>query len=299
MKDRSLDSVKTFLAVAECKSFTAAAARLDVTPAAVSKTIKVMEKRHGVVLFQRTTRSVALTEVGASLFTSLRPAAVQIDDAFAALNAYRNHPVGTLRLTVPRALGSLVLKPLVSHFRRVCPDVTLDISLDDGTLDLVASGFDAGIRLGQSVAQDMVAVRLTPDLSWSVVGSPAYFSRATRPLVPEDLIQHETIRYRFLTSGALHQWKFTKNRRPLVVETPGRLIVNDTTLIAEFARTGLGLAYLADIEVEGDLDSGRLEQVLKPFIPKTSGLYLYFPAQTQKQPKLRAFIDVAVDFRKR
>ncbi len=297
MKNHSFDSVKTFLAVAELKSFTAAAARLGVTPTAASKAIKLMERQHGVVLFQRTTRHVGLTEAGASLLNSLRPAAAQIEDAFTALNSYRDHPIGTLRLTVPRALGSLVVKPLVARFRRACPDVTLDISLNDGAIDLVSGGFDAGIRLGQSIAQDMVAVRLTPDLQWSVVGSPDYFSEYGRPAAPEDLIRHETIRYRFLTSGALHHWGFLRKKAFFRVETNGGLIVNDTTLIAEFAREGLGLAYMADMEIAADINSGKLEQALKAFIPRTSGLYLYFPTGTQKQPKLRSFIDIAVSMK--
>lgn len=298
-ENTSLDGVKTFLAVAELKSFTAAAGRLGVTPTAASKAIKAMEQRHGVVLFQRTTRRVALTEAGASLFSHLRPAAAQIDDAFASLNAYRDHPMGTLRLTVPRALGSLVIKPLVAHFRLACPLVTLDVSLDDAAVDLVGSGFDAGVRLGQSVARDMVAVRLTPDLHWSVVGAPSYLAKAGIPLTPEELMRHETIRYRFLTSGALHHWKFVRGSQCFQVETPGGLIVNDTTMIAAFAREGLGLAYLADVETAEDVSQGRLQRVLKTFIPTTSGLYLYFPAATQKQPKLRAFIDIAVDLSKR
>lgn len=291
--DSNLDGVKAFLAVAEHRSFTTAAARLGVTPTAASKAVKVLERRHGVVLFQRTTRSVALTEAGAALFASLRPAAAQIDDAFAALNAYRDHPMGTLRLTMPRALGALVIQPVVAKFRRACPDVTLDLSLNDGAVDLVAAGFDAGIRLGQAIAQDMVAVRLTPDLRWSVVGSPAYFAKAGRPRTPEDLMRHQTIRYRFHTSGALHHWQFARKKQAFTVETQGGLIVNDSTLIAQFAREGLGLAYMSDLEIARDLASGRLERVLEAFVPPTSGLYLYFPAQTQKQAKLRAFVDMA------
>ena len=297
MKTSAFDGVETFLAVAELKSFTAAALRLGVTPTAASKAIKAMENRHGVILFQRTTRSVSLTEAGESLFASMRPAASQIVDAFAALNAYHNRPRGTLRLTVPRALGALLLKPLISQFRRSCPEVKVDISLDDGAVDLVALGFDAGVRLGQSVAQDMVAVKMTPELRWSVVGSPGYFSASGRPSTPEELVGHETIRYRFISSGAIHRWKFVRNSQSFHVETNGGLIVNDTTLIAEFARQGLGLAYMADMEVAADVSSGRLERVLESFIPNSTGLYLYFPVRTQNQTKLRAFIDMAVSMK--
>lgn len=297
MKTSAFDGVEAFLAVAELRSFTGAAARLGITPTAVSKAVKLLERRHGVILFQRTTRNVAPTEAGLALFAGMRPAAAQIGDAFAALNLYRDSPSGTLRLTVPRALGPMVLTPLVTRMRRACPDVKFDISLDDGAVDLLARGFDAGIRIGESVAQDMVALRLTPDLLWSVVGAPAYFDDSGVPATPEQLVEHETIRYRFLTSGAVARWKFIRDGRAFHVETGGALVVNDTTLIAQFVRHGLGLAYLPEIEIAPDLTAGRLLRVLQPFMPPTSGLYLYFPQSTQHQPKLRALIDMAASLR--
>jgi DNA-binding transcriptional LysR family regulator len=291
MKNTSLDGIRNFLAVAEHKSFSAAALHLGVTPTAVSKAVKVLEQQHGLMLFKRNTRSVALTEAGASLYGSLARATTQIDDAFAALAVFRDRPVGNLRLTVPRALGALVMKAVMPRFRSGFPEVTIDLSLDDGAVDLVAQGYDAGIRLGQSVEQDMVAVRLTGDLSWSVVGSPDYFERAGRPATPEDLLRHETMRYRFHTSGALHKWRFVRDGEEFFVETAAAIVVNDTTLIADFARSGLGLAYMPDVEIEQDIASGRLERVLQSYVPVSTGLFLYFPARTQSQPKLRAFID--------
>jgi DNA-binding transcriptional LysR family regulator len=291
MKNTSLDGIRNFLAVAEHKSFSAAALHLGVTPTAVSKAVKVLEQQHGLMLFKRNTRSVALTEAGASLYGSLASATAQIDDAFAALAVFRDRPVGNLRLTVPRALGALVMKAVMPRFRSEFPEVKIDLSLDDGAVDLVEQGYDAGIRLGQSVEQDMVAVRLTGDLSWSVVGSPAYFARAGRPATPEDLLRHETMRYRFHTSGALHKWRFVRGGEEFFVETAAAIVVNDTTLIADFARSGLGLAYMPDVEIEQDIASGRLERVLSSYVPASTGLFLYFPARTQSQPKLRAFID--------
>jgi DNA-binding transcriptional LysR family regulator len=291
MKNTSLDGIRNFLAVAEHKSFSAAALHLGVTPTAVSKAVKVLEQQHGLMLFKRNTRSVALTEAGASLYGSLASATAQIDDAFAALALFRDRPVGNLRLTVPRALGALVMKAVMPRFRSEFPEVTIDLSLDDGAVDLVEQDYDAGIRLGQSVEQDMVAVRLTGDLSWSVVGSPAYFARAGRPATPEDLLRHETMRYRFHTSGALHKWRFVRDGEEIFVETAAAIVVNDTTLIADFARSGLGLAYMPDVEIEQDIASGRLERVLRSYVPLSTGLFLYFPARTQSQPKLRAFID--------
>ena len=186
-----------------------------------------------------------------------------------------------------------MLKNLAPRFQSAYPDVSLDISLDDGEVDLLEQGYDAGIRLGQSVAQGMVAVRLTGDLAWSVVATPAYFARAGRPLIPEDLVRHETVRYRFHRSKALAPWTFVCDGERFHVETGQKLVVNDTGLIADFARSGLGLAYLPDIEIAQDLADGRLERVLEAFIPPSSGMFLYFAARTQSQPKLRAFIDMA------
>ena len=293
MKSASLDTIRIFLAVAELKSFTAAAIRLGVTPAAASKAVKVLEAQHGVIVFSRNTRRVALTEAGSVLYASLLAATSQIDDAFAALTRFRDRPAGTLRLTVPRALGALVLKGLAPRFQQAYPDVSLDISLDDGEVDLREHGYDAGVRLGQSVEEGMVAVRLTDELNWSVVGAPAYFARAGRPRIPEDLVRHDTVRYRFHSSKGLPRWSFVRDGHTFHVDTAYKLAVNDTGLIAEFAKSGQGLAYLPDIEIAQDLANGLLERVLEPFVPRSSGLFLYFAARTQSQPKLRAFIDMA------
>ena len=291
----TLDAIRIFLAVAEMKSFTAAAIRLGITPAATSKAVKLLEAQHGVVLFTRNTRRVGLTEAGGALYPSLLAATGQIDDAFTALTSFRDRPAGNLRLTVPRALGAFVLRRLVPRFQRAYPDVTLDISLDDSEVDLLEQGYDAGMRLGHSIAQDMVAVRLTADLKWSVVGSPAYFERAGRPIAPEDLVRHETLRYRFHGSKVLPRWRFVRDGAEFHVETGQQLVVNDTGLIADFARSGLGLAYLPDIEIADDIVAGRLQRVLQAFVPDSSGIFLYFADKTQRQPKLRAFIDMALD----
>ncbi|MGY2289507.1 LysR family transcriptional regulator [Pseudomonas sp. SDO528_S397] len=293
MNSDPFSGLTEFLAVAELKNFTQAAARLGVTPTAVSHAVKTLEKRTGVLLFQRTTRRVALTEAGVTLYTRLRPAAGEIDEALAALGNFRDRPMGTLRLTVPRLSGKLLIEPLIPRFRQAFPDVMLDISLDDATVDLVTQGFDAGIRLGDSIDKDMIAVRLTPDLSWSVVGSPAYFARAGIPLAPEDLTAHDTIGYRFLTSGMAHRWEFTRAGREFTMGVQGALVVNDRNLMIAAARAGQGLAYVSDFEVRDDLASGALVKVLAPFVPPSAGLYLYFPSRTQSQPKLRAFIDLA------
>ncbi|WP_194724251.1 LysR family transcriptional regulator [Noviherbaspirillum malthae] len=289
----SLDLIRIFLAVAKHRSFSLAAQELAISPTACSKGVRALERRHGVVLFRRTTRSVSLTEPGVSLLAMLKPAIDQIEEAFTALEPFRERPAGRLRITAPRALGLRVARLLVPGMRANYPDVSLDLSLDDGVIDLVAQGYDAGIRLGQSIEQDMVTVRLSRELSWSVVAAPQYLGRHGAPGVPQDLLNHKTIRYRFNSSGLLHAWRFTGPDGAYELETDTALVANDTAAIAEFARQGLGYAYLPDIEIEADLRQGHLVRVLDTFVPKTTGLYLYFPVRTQAQPKMRALIEQA------
>lgn len=296
MNHDPFDGLTEFLAVAEHKSFTLAATRLAVTPTAVSHAIKLLERRTGVLLFQRTTRRVALTEAGASLFARLRPAASEIDEALAVLSGFRDQPMGTLRITAPRLSGALLIEPLMPLFREAYPQVSLDISLDDATVDLMESGFDAGIRLGESIEKDMIAVRLTPDLQWSVVGSPAYFARAGKPLSPEDLTRHACIGFRFANSGNAHRWEFRRDGRDFTVGVESGVLVNDRKLLISAARNGLGLAYACNLEIIDELANGQLERVLQPLVPLSSALYLYFPSRTQTQPKLRAFIDMATQW---
>lgn len=296
MNHDPFDGLTEFLAVAEHKSFTLAATRLAVTPTAVSHAIKLLERRTGVLLFQRTTRRVALTEAGASLFARLRPAASEIDEALAVLSGFRDQPMGTLRITAPRLSGALLIEPLMPLFRQAYPQVSLDISLDDATVDLMESGFDAGIRLGESIEKDMIAVRLTPDLQWSVVGSPAYFAKAGKPLSPEELTRHACIGFRFASSGSAHRWEFRRDGRDFTVGVESSVLVNDRKLLISAARNGLGLAYACNLEIIDELANGQLERVLQPFVPLSSGLYLYFPSRTQTQPKLRAFIDMATQW---
>lgn len=289
----SIELIRLFLAVAEHRSFTLAARRLDVTPTAVSKGVRALERKHGVTLFTRNTRNVALTEAGAGLLAILRPAVGQIDDAFAELAQFRQRPAGRLRITAPRAWGFLLARHLVPRMQAIYPDITFDLSLDDGLVDLVAAGFDAGVRLGQSIAEDMVAIRLSRPLSWSIVAAPQYFSRHGIPATPHDLLQHRTIRYRFATSGALPPWRFTGSDGEFQLDTDATLCANDTAMIAELARKGLGIACLPDIEIEDDVRHCRLQRVLVRHVPETSGLYLYFPMRSQNQPKVRALIEQA------
>lgn len=288
-----------FLAVARHASFRAAAAELGVTPAAVSQAVRVLEAKTGLVRFQRTTRRVGLTEAGEKLLTRVRPAATEIADAFAALTDLRERPAGLLRLSVPRVAVPLVIEPVLPDFRRAYPDVAVDVDVNDAAIDLTSNNLDAGIRIGEQVERDMIAVRLTPDLRWSVLGAPAYFASRGRPRTPEELTRHECIRYRFLTAGSIYRWEFERGGREFSVDVPGGVTVNDGSLMMSLALQGMGLIYTADLFAARELAARQLESVLDEFLPRTQGLFLYFPARTQTQPKLRAFIDLVTAASKR
>jgi DNA-binding transcriptional LysR family regulator len=282
-----------FLAVAESGGFTLASARLGVSPAAVSQTIKALEARLGVALFVRTTRRVRLTEAGTALLSRVKPAAAEIIDAVDAVGTAQDEPSGFLRLTVPRMAVPLFIDQIVSALRHQHPKIAVEVAVEDATIDLLERGFDAGIRIGEYLELDMVGVRLTRDITWSVVASPSYLTAHGCPESPEDLAAHETIRYRFPSSGAIYRWEFERNGRALSVDPPGSLIVNDAALLVSLAVSGLALSYVADIAVETELRAGLLVRVLEPFLPTTPGLFLYFPQRAQTQPKLRALIEVA------
>ena len=282
-----------FLAVAEHASFRAAAAELRVTPAAVSQAIRALEARVGMPLFQRTTRHVALTEAGAAFLARLRPAAGEIGEALEALATLRRRPIGHLRLSVPRIALDLVIVPVLPEFRRVYPDVKVEVEVDDTSVDLTAARLDAGIRIGGFIERDMVAVRLTPDLRWSVLGAPSYFAARGRPRAPEELTEHECIRYRFPTARVVYRWEFVRKGKAFSLDPPGSVVVNDHMTMIALASRGVGLAYTADLIAARELAAGELEPVLASHLPTRPGLFLYFPARNQAQPKLRAFIDLA------
>jgi DNA-binding transcriptional LysR family regulator len=282
-----------FAAVAETRSFTAAAARLGISPAAVSQTVKLLETRLGTPLFIRTTRRVGLTEAGAALYAGIAPATAEIAAALDAASALADAPAGLLRLTVPRMAVDLVVTRVMQAMRSTYPKVAIEVSVDDNAVELPGHAFDAGIRIGEYIERDMVAVRLTEDIQWSIVASPTYLDRSGRPETIEDLIDHDVIGYRFPASGSIYRWEFEREGRSLSVDTKGSVIVNDGTLLVSLAVAGLGLAYVADIAVKDEVASGVLIPVLTRFLPSSAGLHLYFPRHAQRQPKLRAFIDVA------
>ena len=295
----AFSGLSEFLAVAQHSSFRAAAADLGVTPAAVSQAIRALEARTGLVLFQRTTRRVGLTEAGTRLLARVKPATGEIGSAFDELADLRSRPAGLLRLTVPRVAVPIIVEPVLGEFRRAYPDITVDIDVSDATVDLTRHHFDAGIRIGEYLERDMIAVRVTPDIRWSVLGAPAYFAARGRPRTPEDLTRHECIRYRFVTSGSVYRWEFERAGREFSVDVPGGITLNDSSLMLTLARTGAGLIYVGDLFAARELAAGELESVLEAFLPTTPGLFLYFPTRTQLQPKLRAFVDFLTAFAKR
>lgn len=280
-----------FLAVAEKRSFRGAARDLGVTCGAVSQAIRALEARVGLPLLQRTTRSVALTEAGAALYDRLRPASTEIVDAIKALEAMGSQPSGTLRITVPRMAVPLLLEPVMGEFRKRYPLVLLDVSANDALIELGAGGFDAGIRLGEAVAKDMIGLPLTPAMKWAVVGAPAYFDEHGHPQTPRELLQHEGICCRKPTHGQRHRWEFLEKGRIVVLDVPAAIVVDDGEVALSLARQGLGLAYTAEMLIEEDVACGRLVTTLDAYTPTSPGFFLYFPAGTQSQPKLRALID--------
>lgn len=292
-RDHRFAGLTEFLAVADGAGFRAAAAELGVTPAAVSQAIRALETRIGLPLFQRTTRRVVLTEAGQILLDRLRPAAAEIGDALDVLAALRERPSGLLRLSVPRMALPLVVEPALESFRRLYPDVAVEIDVEDAAIDLVEGRFDAGIRIGEAIGGDMVAVRLTPDFRWCVFGAPSYFAENGRPNAPDDLARHQCIRFRFRRARTVYRWEFEKDGRDVSIDPPGGVVVNDGDLALAMAARGLGLAYTADLAASRWVESGVLEPALTGFAPVTPGLCLYFPARNRTQPKLRAFIDVA------
>ncbi|MFY1827193.1 LysR substrate-binding domain-containing protein [Myxococcus fulvus] len=278
-------------AVADKRSFTAAAAQLSVTPSALSQSIRALEERVGVRLLQRTTRSVGLTEAGERFLAQLRPAMASIHAAFESLDAVRGRPSGTLRLNVPRLAIATVLDSILGDFLAANPELKLDIVVDDGITNIVEHGFDAGIRLGETLDKDVVALRVTDDLRMTVVGSPAYLSARGRPKHPRDLHAHDCINYRHLRSGTMYRWEFSDKGRDLTVAVEGRLVVNDNELMIRGALDGVGLAYVMEHTVERELADKRLVRVLANYCPPFPGLFLYYPSRAQLPLKLRALVD--------
>ncbi|KQR76867.1 LysR family transcriptional regulator [Rhizobium sp. Leaf341] len=290
MERHQLNDLLAFAAVARERSFTRAASRLGMSASALSHAMRGLEERLGVRLLARTTRSVAPTEAGARLLQSLNPAFADIEDGLSALAEWRDEPSGTVRITTFAYAAKRVLVPKLPGFLLAHPGVHVEVNIEDGLTDIVAAGFDAGIRFGETVEKDMIAVRLGPDLRTVVVGTPGYFERVPPPQTPYDLDRHACIGYRLTTSGGLLPWEFEKDGKDIKVRTSGPLVANDGDLAAAAVRAGAGLGYIMEQDVVDDIASGALVQVLADWCPTFPGFHLYHPSRRQSPPALRALM---------
>ena len=290
VRQGALDGVEVFLSVAEHRSFRKAAAMLGVTPSAISQAVRALEARIGAVLFMRTTRSVGLTEAGERFLVRAKPAFEELVAASEAARDLGQRPAGLLRLSVPRAVVSVLMEPLIASFCEAYPDVEVELAASEELIDLAAGGFDAGVRLGQLIAADMVAVPLTPPFRFIVVGSPAYFARRDPPERPDDLRGHACLRLR-RAAGSLALWSLVDHGRPVEIAVSGPLIANDFITTLGAAMRGVGLAQVPEPIAAKALEAGQLVQVLETYAPIAPGMFLYYPSRRQMMPKLRAFVD--------
>jgi DNA-binding transcriptional LysR family regulator len=287
----SINDMVAFRAVAEARSFTRAAAQLGVSPSALSHAIRGLEERLGLRLLTRTTRSVALTEAGDRLLTAVSPHLDGIEAEIAALGALRDRPAGTVRITTGIHAAETILWPTAAELLPRYPDLTIEISVDAGFVDIVTERFDAGVRLGETIAQDMVAVRIGPDMRMAAVASPAYFAQHGPPRRPHDLAAHSCINLRFPTLGGLYAWEFAKGAQALNVRVEGQVIVNEIAIARRAALDGAGIAYLPEPYVGPDMDAGRLTRVLDAWCPTFPGYYLYYPSRRQQRPALALLLE--------
>jgi DNA-binding transcriptional LysR family regulator len=284
MPRTNLNDIAAFLAVARARSFTRAAAQLGVSQSALSQTLRGLEARLGLRLLTRTTRSVSPTEAGERLLRAAGPRLDELDAELAALGALRERPSGTIRITAHDHAVKSVLWAALERLLPNHPDITLEIIIDYGLTDIVAERYDAGIRSGEMVAKDMVAVRIGPDMRSAVVGAPAYFTGRTRPRTPQDLTAHRCINLRLPTHGGLYAWEFEKSGRPLRVRVEGPLVFNAMAPMLDAALAGFGLAYLPEDTVQAHLAEGRLIRVLADWCPPYPGYHLYYPSRRQPTP---------------
>jgi DNA-binding transcriptional LysR family regulator len=290
VRQGALDGVEAFLSVARHRNFRKAAAELGVTPSAISQAVRALEARVGAALFIRTTRSVGLTEAGERFLTRAKPAFEELIAASEVARELGQRPAGLLRLTVPRAVVPILLEPLIASFCEANPEVEVEITASAEFVDIAAEGFDAGIRLGQFVAADMVAVRLTPPFPFVVVGSPDYLRRRKPPERVDDLREHACLRMR-RSNGSIAGWSFLSGNKAIEAIVSGPFIANDYPTLLSAAVEGLGLAQLPGPLAAGPVTAGKLIRVLEPFAPMAPGVFLYYPSRRQMMPKLRAFID--------
>ena len=291
MRREQLGELMAYAAVAEERSFTRAAAKLGMTQSSLSHLVRRLEASLGVRLLSRTTRSVAPTDAGERLLRTLRPALDEIDHEIASLSELRERPAGSIRITTAEHAAQTILLPVLSRLLPGYPDIHVEIVIDYGLTDVVAERFDAGIRLGEQVAKDMVAVRIGPPMRMAVVASPGYFNDRRLPKVPQDLADHRCINLRLPTAGGLYAWEFAKGARDLKVRVDGQLTVNNIPMALRAARDGVGIAYLPDDLLRADPDAGRLVRVLTDWCPPFPGYHLYYPSRRQPKPAFALLVE--------
>ena len=296
MRGSEFAELKAFVAVVERASFARAADHLGLSPSALSQTIPQLEARLGVQLLNRTTRSVAPTKAGSHLHERIAPMILEMDVAVAEAVAGTGRTAGTLRINTLGMAAKKIIAPRLGRFHRAHPDVVLDIVIDDGLSDIVAGRFDAGIRVGERLEKDMIAVRLTPDVRMLAVASPDYLARRGEPQTPADLHRHACINWRFPGSGQIYRWRLGKKRKMVEIAVEGPLIANHQDVVIEAALQGLGILYAYDDDrVDGAIACGRLKRILADWSVMSPGLYLYYSNRRHPQPALRAFIDCLLD----
>lgn len=293
-----LSELTAFVAVAERLSLTKAARELGMALPTISQTVRSLEEDLGVRLFNRTTRSVALTEAGERLLAEVLPVLEGVGQALESINLFREKPIGTLRLTVVRPFGLRQLAPLIRSFSAEYPDIRLEIALDDANVDIVKHRFDAGIRVGSGVGRDMKIVRMLDDFAMLTVASPNYLSRHPEPLSPGDLRRHNCLKYRSPGENSIHQWTLSDGRQKMDVPVEGSLVVNDLDLLVEAALNGVGIAYLPRPIVETHLAAGRLVHVLPGWEYMMPGIFLFHPSRRQVPVPLQVFVKFIQKWRK-
>ncbi|NTX17409.1 LysR family transcriptional regulator [Myxococcus sp. CA056] len=293
MKTTLLPQLQVFLVVARLKSFSAAARELSVSPAAVSQSVRQLEAQLRVVLFARTTRSMSLTDAGRRLLEGAGPGIGQALASLTEVSAQPGEAVGQLKLTVPEVAVPFVITPVLPTFRARHPRVEVEVVAENRLVDIVAEGYDAGVRLHEAIERDMVQIRLSPAFRFVVVGAPSYLERHGTPQRPEDLLRHECFTIRMPSSGGLYAWELERGRRNWRVPVRGGVLTNDRALTLALVEQGLGLAYVFEPAVKEQLRTGRLVRVLEEYAPTVPGFFLYFPSRAQRSGPLRLFIDVA------
>jgi len=291
MAHSRIHDLQAFVAVARARSFTRAATQLGVTPSALSHAMRALEQRLGVRLLARTTRSVAPTEAGQRLLHAIAPLFEQIRTEVEALGAWRGTPRGTIRITCTDDQIEHFVRPVLTPFLRAHPDITLELYVDYGFSNVVEERFDAGIRLGEAIEKDMIAVRISPDWRLVVVGSPAYFAEHAPPASPHELLRHRCIHIRYRPSGAIYFWEFVRQGRLFTVKTEGPLVFNSIMHILNAALDGIGLAYVPEYLAAPHLKAGRLHMVLAEWCPVFQGFHLYYPNRRQASPAFSAFVE--------